>query len=94
MIHIDTADHTEEIRPDRPMVLNAGAGLSHDEQVVGADDVDMHQIFVRPERAGGWRLRAGFDGSGDNVPDLHAITDALLGLFQADRARHSQGRDH
>jgi quercetin 2,3-dioxygenase len=81
MIHIDTAGNTEEIRPDRLMVMNAGAGLSHEERVVGPDDIDMLQIFVRPEsadlppgvqfhdlgsvrRSGGWRLLAGFDGSG------------------------------
>jgi quercetin 2,3-dioxygenase len=81
MIHIDTAGNTEEIRPDRLMVMNAGAGLSHEERVVGPDDIDMLQIFVRPEAAdlpprvqfhdlgtvrhsGGWRLLAGFDGSG------------------------------
>jgi quercetin 2,3-dioxygenase len=51
MIHIDTAGHTEEIRPDRLMVMNAGAGLSHEERVVGPNDIDMLQIFVRPEKA-------------------------------------------
>jgi quercetin 2,3-dioxygenase len=51
MIHIDTAGNTEEIRPDRLMVMNAGAGLSHEERVVGPSDIDMLQIFVRPEKA-------------------------------------------
>ncbi|MFM9938760.1 MAG: pirin family protein [Hyphomicrobiaceae bacterium] len=51
MIHIDTAGNTEEICPDRLMVMNAGAGLSHEEQVAGIEDIDMLQIFVRPEHA-------------------------------------------
>jgi quercetin 2,3-dioxygenase len=95
MIHIDTAGNTEEIRPDRLMVMNAGRGLSHEEQVVGADDIDMLQIFVRPERAdmqpgvqfhdlagarhvGGWRLLAGFDGS-------HAPTTVRQRLLLSDQ---------
>jgi quercetin 2,3-dioxygenase len=161
MIHIDTAGNTEEIRPDRLMVMNAGAGLSHEERVVGPSDIDMLQIFVRPEQAdmppgvqfhdlaeirntGGWRVLAGFEGSGapttvrqrlvlldqavpagqsttvpardgfdtwlyvfngevniggnryqrgdavaatdqDLVPDVHAVSDADLVLFQVDR---------
>jgi quercetin 2,3-dioxygenase len=81
MIHIDTAGNTEEVRPNRLMVMNSGAGLSHEERVVGPSDIDMLQIFVRPENAdmppgvqfydlsetrhaGGWRMLAGFDGSG------------------------------
>jgi quercetin 2,3-dioxygenase len=96
MIHIDTAGNTEEIRPDRLMVMNAGSGLSHEERVVGPDDIDMLQIFVRPERAdmppgvqfhdlssmshvGGWRLLAGFDGSG-------APTTVRQRLLLSDRA--------
>jgi quercetin 2,3-dioxygenase len=96
MIHIDTAGNTEEIRPDRLMVMNAGAGLSHEERVVGQNDIDMLQIFVRPEKAdmppgvqfhdlkttrhtGGWRLLAGFQGS--NAPTL--VRQRLVLLDQA-----------
>jgi quercetin 2,3-dioxygenase len=96
MIHIDTAGNTEEIRPDRLMVMNAGAGLSHEERVVGPSDIDMLQIFVRPEKsdmppfvqfhelatvrhAGGWRLLAGFDGS--DAPTI--VRQRLLLLDQA-----------
>jgi quercetin 2,3-dioxygenase len=161
MIHIDTAGNTEEIRPDRLMVMNAGSGLSHEERVVGASDIDMLQIFVRPEKAdmppgvqfhdlattrnvGDWRMLAGFKESGaptivrqrlvlldqtvptgqstavpvrdgfdswlyvfngevsfggksykrgdaiaatdrDAIPELHAVSDADLVLFQVDR---------
>jgi quercetin 2,3-dioxygenase len=96
MIHIDTAGNTEEIRPDRLMVMNAGAGLAHEERVVGPSDIDMLQIFVRPEEAdlppgvqfhdlaairhlGGWRMLAGFDGS--HAPTI--VRQRLLLLDQA-----------
>ncbi len=51
MVHQDSTGATEEVRPDRLMVMNAGGGFSHEEHVPGPDDVHMLQIFVRPDAA-------------------------------------------
>lgn len=51
MQHTDSAGRSEVISPDRLMVMNAGAGFSHEEAVLGSDPIEMLQIFVRPEAA-------------------------------------------
>ncbi len=51
MRHTDSAGRSEVISPDRLMVMNAGAGFSHEEAVLGDDPIEMLQIFVRPEAA-------------------------------------------
>lgn len=51
MQHTDSAGHSEIISSDRLMVMNAGHGFSHEEEVVGDDQIEMLQIFVRPEVA-------------------------------------------
>lgn len=51
MQHTDSAGRSEVISPDRLMVMNAGAGFSHEEAVLGDDTIEMLQIFVRPEAA-------------------------------------------
>ena len=51
MRHTDSAGRSEVISPDRLMVMNAGRGFSHEEEVVGDDPIEMLQIFVRPEAA-------------------------------------------
>lgn len=51
MVHRDSTGATEEVRPNRLMVMNAGAGFSHEETVPGPGNVHMLQIFIRPERA-------------------------------------------
>jgi quercetin 2,3-dioxygenase len=51
MVHRDSTGVTEEVRPNRLMVMNAGAGFSHEETVPGPGNVRMLQIFVRPSAA-------------------------------------------
>ncbi|MQB40791.1 pirin family protein [Rhizobium sp. ICMP 5592] len=51
MQHTDSAGRSEVISPGRLMVMNAGSGFSHEEEVVGKDQIEMLQIFVRPETA-------------------------------------------
>ncbi len=51
MQHTDSAGKSEVISSDRLMVMNAGAGFSHEEAVLGDDPIEMLQIFVRPEAA-------------------------------------------
>ena len=46
MQHTDSAGRSEVISPDRLMVMNAGAGFSHEEAVLGDDPIEMLQIFV------------------------------------------------
>lgn len=48
MIHRDSTGATEEVRPNRLMVMNAGHGFSHEETIPGPANVHMLQIFVRP----------------------------------------------
>lgn len=52
MVHQDSTGVTEEVRPDRLMVMNAGRGFSHEETVPGPGNVHMLQIFIRPSEAG------------------------------------------
>ncbi|KFC65285.1 putative Pirin-like protein [Bosea sp. LC85] len=51
MKHTDSAGRSEIISRDRLMVMNAGRGFSHEEEVVGDGSIDMLQIFVRPAAA-------------------------------------------
>ena len=51
MQHTDSAGRSEVVSPGRLMVMNAGSGFSHEEEVVGNDRIEMLQIFVRPEAA-------------------------------------------
>ena len=51
MQHTDSARKSEVISSDRLMVMNAGRGFHHEEKVVGDEDIEMLQIFVRPETA-------------------------------------------
>jgi redox-sensitive bicupin YhaK (pirin superfamily) len=51
MRHTDSAGRSEIISSDRLMVMNAGRGFSHEEAVIGEDQIEMLQIFVRPETA-------------------------------------------
>jgi quercetin 2,3-dioxygenase len=48
MVHQDSTGASEEVRPNRLMVMNSGAGFSHEEHVPGPGNVRMLQIFVRP----------------------------------------------
>jgi redox-sensitive bicupin YhaK (pirin superfamily) len=50
--HRDSTGAGEEVRADRLMVMNAGAGFRHEERVLGAEEAQMLQIFIRPERPG------------------------------------------
>lgn len=52
MRHGDLAGGATVISPDRLMVMNAGRGFSHEEAVVGDEEIEMLQIFVRPETSG------------------------------------------
>ncbi|UXT85167.1 pirin family protein [Agrobacterium tumefaciens] len=49
MRHTDSAGHSEVLSSGRLMVMNAGHGFSHEEEVVGRDQIEMLQIFVRPQ---------------------------------------------
>jgi redox-sensitive bicupin YhaK (pirin superfamily) len=51
MQHTDSAGRSEVISSDRLMVMNAGRGFHHEEKVLGDDQIEMLQIFVRPEAA-------------------------------------------
>ena len=51
MQHTDSAGQSEVISPDRLMVMNAGTNFFHEEAVLGGDQIEMLQIFVRPEAA-------------------------------------------
>ena len=51
MQHTDSAGRSEVLSSDRLMVMNAGRGFQHEEKVVGDDQIEMLQIFVRPEAA-------------------------------------------
>jgi quercetin 2,3-dioxygenase len=51
MVHRDSTGVTEEVRPNRLMVMNSGTGFSHEETVPGPGNVQMLQIFVRPSAA-------------------------------------------
>jgi redox-sensitive bicupin YhaK (pirin superfamily) len=51
MKHTDSAGRSEVISSARLMVMNAGHGFSHEEETVGGDQIEMLQIFVRPETA-------------------------------------------
>jgi quercetin 2,3-dioxygenase len=51
MVHQDSTGITEEVRPNRLMVMNSGTGFSHEETVQGPGNVHMLQIFVRPSAA-------------------------------------------
>ncbi len=51
MQHTDSSGRSEVISSARLMVMNAGSGFSHEEEVVGNDQIEMLQIFVRPSVA-------------------------------------------
>ncbi|SFH80326.1 pirin family protein [Bradyrhizobium sp. cf659] len=51
MQHTDSAGRSEVISSDRLMVMNAGRGFHHEEKVLGDDQIEMLQIFVRSEAA-------------------------------------------
>jgi redox-sensitive bicupin YhaK (pirin superfamily) len=51
MQHTDSAGRSEVISSGRLMVMNAGRGFHHEEKVLGDDQIEMLQIFVRPEAA-------------------------------------------
>jgi redox-sensitive bicupin YhaK (pirin superfamily) len=51
MRHTDSAGRSEVVSSDRLMVMNAGAGFSHEEEVLAGEQIEMLQIFVRPEMA-------------------------------------------
>ncbi|MET4208790.1 pirin family protein [Bradyrhizobium sp. LA2.1] len=51
MLHTDSSGRSEVISSDRLMVMNAGRGFHHEEKVDGDDQIEMLQIFVRPETA-------------------------------------------
>lgn len=51
MRHTDSANRREIISNSRLMVMNAGRGFSHEEEVVGDEPINMLQIFVRPSDA-------------------------------------------
>lgn len=49
MKHTDSAGRSEVISSNRLMVMNAGHGFSHEEETVGDQQIEMLQIFVRPD---------------------------------------------
>jgi len=51
MKHTDSVGRSEVISSDRLMVMNAGHGFSHEEETVGGQQIEMLQIFVRPDVA-------------------------------------------
>lgn len=51
MKHTDSAGRSEVISSDRLMVMNAGHGFSHEEETVADEQIEMLQIFVRPDVA-------------------------------------------
>ena len=52
LTHTDSEGHSETVTPERLMVMNAGAGFSHEERMPEGEDIHMLQIFVRPREAG------------------------------------------
>ncbi|MEK1871241.1 MAG: pirin family protein [Rhizobium altiplani] len=51
MKHTDSTGRSEVLSSDRLMVMNAGRGFSHEEETVGDQQIEMLQIFVRPNVA-------------------------------------------
>jgi len=51
MRHTDSSGRSEIVSSTRLMVMNAGYGFSHEEEVLQGDQIEMLQIFVRPEMA-------------------------------------------
>jgi redox-sensitive bicupin YhaK (pirin superfamily) len=51
MQHTDSGGQREVLSSSRLMVMNAGRGFSHEEEVVGDEQIEMLQIFIRPEAA-------------------------------------------
>lgn len=51
MRHRDDTGTVETVSATHLMVMNAGAGFSHEEEVVGTEPIDMLQIFIRPHAA-------------------------------------------
>ncbi|WP_153798428.1 pirin family protein [Foetidibacter luteolus] len=49
-IHKDTKGHTEHLNASRLMMMNAGAGIEHEE--IAEEGVEMLQIFMRPSENG------------------------------------------
>ena len=52
LTHTDSDGNSETVTPTRLMVMNAGAGFSHEERMPEGEDIHMLQIFLRPEAPG------------------------------------------
>ena len=53
MTHEDTQGNVVTISSTKLMMMNSGSGIQHEETVPNdGDDVEMLQIFIRPEQAG------------------------------------------
>lgn len=51
MMHEDMDGRIEILHPGRMMILHAGSGFSHEEGSLDDDNLEMLEIFFRPERA-------------------------------------------
>ncbi|UXT50164.1 pimeloyl-CoA dehydrogenase [Agrobacterium tumefaciens] len=51
MLHRDTAAHEEVVTNHRLMLMNAGHTFQHEEKMLGEDNIEALQIFIRPHTA-------------------------------------------
>lgn len=51
MLHRDSVGHEEEFSRRRMMLMNAGHTFQHEEQSLGTENIEVLQIFIRPERS-------------------------------------------
>jgi redox-sensitive bicupin YhaK (pirin superfamily) len=51
MLHRDTAGHEEVVTNRRLMLMNAGHTFQHEERMLGHEDIEALQIFIRPREA-------------------------------------------
>lgn len=52
MLHRDTAGHEEVLTNRRLMLMNAGHTFQHEERMLGDDEIEALQIFIRPREEG------------------------------------------
>lgn len=48
MLHRDTVGHEEALTKTRLMLMNAGHTFQHEEKMIGKEDIECLQIFIRP----------------------------------------------
>lgn len=51
MLHRDTAGHEEVVTNRRLMLMNAGHTFQHEERMLGDEDIEALQVFIRPREA-------------------------------------------